>query len=272
MIDKKIIFVSHISEEKELAILLKKNIKELLLSSVDVFVSSDDHSIKLGNKWLETVINNLEQCIFIIVLCSQESIKKPWINFEFGAGWTRKIPIIPICHSNLTVDNLPIPLNLLQGFDIQKQGKLTELISRIAKEINIDTPKFDEPSILKEIEKFEKNYQINSNIKKELKEIEENNPSFYENLKDIFVSGQINSSNCNISINGFTKSLFDDIKQNLKNLQNNQLLEFQYKSAGKIKVNIGGSTNIMGTLYLNFKNFFNIYKQYLTSNPTTSSL
>ena len=86
MTDKKIIFVSHISEEKELAILLKKNIKELLLSSVDVFVSSDDQSITLGNKWLETVSNNLEKCILIIVLCSQESIKKPWINFECGAG------------------------------------------------------------------------------------------------------------------------------------------------------------------------------------------
>lgn len=263
--------MSHISEEKELAILLKKNIKELLLSSVDVFVSSDDQSITLGNKWLETVSNNLEKCILIIVLCSQESIKKPWINFECGAGWSRKIPIIPICHSNLTVANLPIPLNLLQGFDIQKQGKLTGLISRIAKEINIDTPKFDEPSILQEIEKFEKNYQINSKIKNELKEIEENTPSFYKILKDIFASGQINSSNCNISINRFTQSLFDDIKQNLKNLQKNQLLEFQYKSNGGISLT-NEATDIMGTLHLNFKDFFNIYKQYLTSNPTKSSL
>ena len=168
---------------------------------------------------------------------------------------------------------MPIPLNLLQGFDIQKQGKLTELISRIAKEINIDTPKFDEPSILQEIEKFEKNYQINSKIKNELKEIEENTPSFYKILKDIFVSGQINLSNCNkIFLHDFSKSLFDDIKQNLKNLQKNQLLEFQYKSGGGIEINVGESTNIMGTLYLNFKDFYNIYKQYLTSNPTTSSL
>ncbi|AYN86670.1 toll/interleukin-1 receptor domain-containing protein [Commensalibacter melissae] len=250
--------------------IIKKNIKELLLSSVNVFVSSDDQSITLGNKWLETVSNNLEKCIFIIVLCSQESIKKPWINFECGAGWTRKIPIIPICHSNLTVANLPIPLNLLQGFDIQKQGKLTELISRISKEINIDTPKFDEPSILKEIKEFEKNYQINSNIKKELKEIEENNPSFYENLKVLFVNGQINSSNCNTFFK-ITQSSFDDIKQSLKNLQKNQLLEFQYKSDGALVLSSEVS-GLIGTLRLNFKDFYNIYKQYLTSNPTTSSL
>ena len=172
---------------------------------------------------------------------------------------------------NTNYTYLPIPLNLLQGFDIQKQGKLTGLISRIAKEINIDTPKFDEPSILQEIEKFEKNYQINSKIKNELKKIEENTPSFYKILKDIFASGQINSSNCNISINGFTQSLFDDIKQNLKNLQKNQLLEFQYKSNGGISLT-NEATDIMGTLHLNFKDFFNIYKQYLTSNPTTSSL
>ena len=228
---------------KRIGNIIKKNIKELLLSSVDVFVSSDDQSITLGNKWLETVSNNLEKCILIIVLCSQESIKKPWINFECGAGWSRKIPIIPICHSNITVANLPIPLNLLQGFDIQKQGKLTELIFRIAKEINIDTSKkVDELSILQEIKEFEKNYQINSKIKNELKEIEEFTPS----------------------LNRFTQSLFDDIKQNLKNLQKNQLLEFQYKSGGGIEINAGESTNIMGTLYLNFKDFYNIYKQYLT--------
>ena len=161
----------------------------------------------------------------------------------------RKIPIIPICHSNLTVDNLPIPLNLLQGFDIQKQGKLTELISRIAIEINIDTPKFDERSILQEIKEFEKNYQINSKIKNELKEIEEFTPS----------------------LNRFTQSLFDDIKQNLKNLQKNQVLEFQYKSNGGISLT-NEATEIKGTLHLNFKDFFNIYKQYLTSNPTKSSL
>ena len=241
---------------KRIGNIIKKNIKELLLSSVDVFVSSDDQSITLGNKWLETVSNNLEKCILIIVLCSQESIKKPWINFECGAGWSRKIPIIPICHSNITVANLPIPLNLLQGFDIQKQGKLTELISRIAKEINIDTSKkVDELSILQEIKEFEKNYQINSKIKNELKEIEENTPSFYKILKDIFASGQINSSNCNISINRFTQSLFDDIKQNLKNLQKNQLLEFQYKSNGGISLT-NEATDIMGTLHLNFKDFF----------------
>ena len=158
----------------------------------------------------------------------------------------------------------------MQGFDIQKQGKLTELISRIAKEINIDTSKFDEPSILKEIEKFEKNYQINSNIKKELKEIEENNPSFYEDLKVSFINGQINSSNCNTFFK-ITQSSFDDIKQSLKNLQKNQLLEFQYKSDGALVLSSKVS-GLMGTLRLNFKDFFNIYKQYLTSNPTTSSL
>ena len=257
---------------KRIGNIIKKNIKELLLSSVDVFVSSDDQSITLGNKWLETVSNNLEKCILIIVLCSQESIKKPWINFECGAGWSRKIPIIPICHSNITVANLPIPLNLLQGFDIQKQGKLTELISRIAIEINIDTPKFDESSILKEIEKFEKNYQINSNIKKELKEIEENTPSFYKILKNIFVNDQINLSNYNIiCLEDFSQSLFDGIKQNLKNLQNNQLLEFQYKSDRRL-IFSSKATEIVGTLHLNFKDFFNIYKQYLISNPTTSSL
>lgn len=48
--DKKIVFISHITEEKELAVKTKELIEESFLGMIEVFVSSDEHSISLGQK------------------------------------------------------------------------------------------------------------------------------------------------------------------------------------------------------------------------------
>lgn len=99
---KPIIFISHITEEKEIAIELKKLIEKKILGMMEVFVSSDENSIKLGHKWLEDITYALKNCVIEIILCSSESIKRPWINFEAGAGWIREnIPVIPLCHSGM---------------------------------------------------------------------------------------------------------------------------------------------------------------------------
>lgn len=46
-----------------------------------------------------------------VILCSPESVARPWIQFEAGAAQIRGIPIIPICHSGLTPAQLPVPLS-----------------------------------------------------------------------------------------------------------------------------------------------------------------
>jgi len=45
---KKIVFISHIKEEKELALQVKHFIEDAFLGIIDVFVSSDENSIPLG--------------------------------------------------------------------------------------------------------------------------------------------------------------------------------------------------------------------------------
>ena len=50
MNDKPIVFISHITEEKELALSFKSLVEQNFLGLLDVFVSSDENSISMGQK------------------------------------------------------------------------------------------------------------------------------------------------------------------------------------------------------------------------------
>ena len=104
---KKLIFISHISGEAELARALKQHLVHDFLGYFDVFVSSDGKTIPAGAKWLEELSGALRRSLAMVVLCSHESVTRPWVNFEAGGGWVRGIPVIPICHSGMTQDDLP---------------------------------------------------------------------------------------------------------------------------------------------------------------------
>ena len=50
---KPLVFISHITEEKEIAHALKQLVEKTFLNMIEVFVSSDPTSIRLGGKWLD---------------------------------------------------------------------------------------------------------------------------------------------------------------------------------------------------------------------------
>ena len=66
--DKPTIFISHITEEKEIAIALKEFIEKKFLKTVDVFVSSHEESIKLGDDWLNNIKKSMKDCKLTIVI------------------------------------------------------------------------------------------------------------------------------------------------------------------------------------------------------------
>ncbi len=119
------IFISHINEEALLAAQLKKWIEETFAGQCDVFVSSHPKDLPAGTKWLEEIGKALESANVLIVLCSLASIGRPWINFEAGCCWNRKIPIIPVCHSGQRRNSLPPPLSSLQSLDLE-DGRFSE--------------------------------------------------------------------------------------------------------------------------------------------------
>jgi len=125
------VFVSHISEEREVALALQRMVQEMFGGHVEVFTSSDSKSILPGSDWLQCIDGALQQAEIIIVLCSRASVQRPWVQFELGAAWMRKLVIIPVCHSGMKLVDLPMPLSTRDGIEIDAAG-LAKLHGAIA--------------------------------------------------------------------------------------------------------------------------------------------
>ena len=127
------VFVSHINPEAPLASVLKKWIEDAFVGKVRVFVSSEDDSIPPGQEWFREIADSLSSTKVLLAICSKESVHRPWINFEAGAGWIRGIPVIPLCHSGMTVGGLPQPLSHLQALDdVEEDGFASKLMAALA--------------------------------------------------------------------------------------------------------------------------------------------
>jgi hypothetical protein len=127
-------FLSHIHEEKDLAVLIKTAIEEEFSGFVEVFVSSDGTSIPAGSNFLKRIEDGLVNCIGALYLISPVSVKRNWINFELGAVWIRnaisiraegsEIPALPFCHSNMTPAELPQPIGNLNAITANQASQL----------------------------------------------------------------------------------------------------------------------------------------------------
>ena len=151
-------FISHISDETDLAQGLKARLHRDFLGMLDIFVSSDGETIRAGAKWLEAVDAALERADIQLVLCSTESVGRPWVNFEAGAAWIRGIPVVPVCHSCMTADRLPSPLNMLQSVDCRPEGMKT-LYRAIAAVLDVDLPAVDFDEIAAEMARLEERHR-----------------------------------------------------------------------------------------------------------------
>lgn len=127
------VFISHVSEEAGLALVLKDWIESTFLGQISVFVSSDPSDIPAGTKWLNQIETALDQSGLLLSLYSQSSVGRPWISFEAGCAWIRRIPIIPICHSGLMLRDLPQPLSNFQALEIQDPQFGSKLFAAIAR-------------------------------------------------------------------------------------------------------------------------------------------
>lgn len=180
--DKPVVFISHITEEKEMAMELKKLIEESFLGMLDVFVSSDENSISSGSKWLDNITSALSSCAIELILCSPNSVKRPWINFEAGAGWVRDIPVIPLCHSGMKPSKLPVPINSLQAAEITEAASLRLIFPVLASAIGCKCPKVDFTEFTDKMKEFEEKYSFWDEAEVYFKKIKERCPGTLEKL------------------------------------------------------------------------------------------
>jgi hypothetical protein len=158
MTNKPLLFISHITEEKELAIAFKELVESEFLGMLDVFVSSDENSISMGQRWLDNITTALKSCVVEVILCSPQSIRRPWINFEAGAGWVRDIPVIPLCHSGIEPSQLPMPLNLLQAAKATEVSSLKLIFPVLANALGAKCPNTDFSKFTDLVKSFENKY------------------------------------------------------------------------------------------------------------------
>src|SRR5262249_16804287 len=120
----------------------------------------------------------------MLIFCSPASISRPWINFEAGAGWARKIEIVPLCHSGLRPVDLPLPLNLLQGIQANNARKLDDMFKLVAKKIGCNAPTIDLAPLAKRTADFEKAYIVEIKASAALGQIRELWPELALEIKN----------------------------------------------------------------------------------------
>jgi len=137
---KPVVFISHISEERDLAIGLKDLIEHAFAEALEVFVASDRRSIPPGGKWLDSITSALRLCEVEIILASPASTKRPWLLFEAGAGWVRDITVISLCHAGMTPAELPAALYSLQAL---RADEVAAIWMKLASLIGVTVPETD---------------------------------------------------------------------------------------------------------------------------------
>lgn len=127
------IFISHISEEKSLALILKDWLESTFPDQCKCFVSSDPNDIPAGTKWLDRIRDAIDESKLLVILYSPQSKLRPWINFEAGCGWIKNIPIMPICHSGLKVSEIGAPISSFLGLEIESESFVNNFFGAVAK-------------------------------------------------------------------------------------------------------------------------------------------
>jgi hypothetical protein len=174
---EKLLFLSHIHEERNLALLIQDALDAEFSGFVRVFVSSDGKSISAGSNFLKRIEDELASCIGAIYLISPASVKRNWINFELGAVWIRnvlnvregkpEIPTLPVCHSGLTPGELPSPLNNLNGVAANEASELEFAFRSLQTAVGgRGVLRTDFRSLAEKIITLEKEYTLGSNLKK----------------------------------------------------------------------------------------------------------
>ncbi len=131
------IIICHIHEDTSIAQILQDWIESTFAGQSDVFVHSDDEIILSDAAWLEKMDDALEGANALILVISPTSIQKPWLNFELGCAWMKGIFILPICHSGITIANLPQPLSMFQGLDLNQENFPEMLFTLLGKQLGI---------------------------------------------------------------------------------------------------------------------------------------
>jgi hypothetical protein len=143
MLRKCDVFISHISDERADAISLQKLLREAFGQDIKVFVSSDYQSIPGGKVWFMELLEALKSAPVVLVLLSQSSVEKRWINFEAGIGIGAENLVIPLTISGFSKGDVGHPLAELQARSLADVDDVEGVLRDIAGNIDYALTKVD---------------------------------------------------------------------------------------------------------------------------------
>lgn len=132
---KRGVFISHITEERETALLLKDFLHRVFSRELPIFVSSDYESIGGGDVWFTKVVDGLKGSSVVLVLLSPDSIDRRWINFEAGVGVGADTTVIPVAVHGLRHGEVGHPLASLQIRSLESREGVNALLRDVGEKI-----------------------------------------------------------------------------------------------------------------------------------------
>jgi hypothetical protein len=76
-----------------------------------------------GQNWLDRIEQELTGASVVVLMMSNRSVKRPWLNLEAGGAWFgkgNKKLIIPVCYGELKKESLPPPYSSLTAVELSK--------------------------------------------------------------------------------------------------------------------------------------------------------
>lgn len=179
--DRLVVFISHAHEEAKLALILKEHITRDFLGLVKVFVSADRRDLYAGADWADVLKQEILKANIHAVLCSNRSLKRPWVNIELGAAWCRSDNpprIVPICHSGVNRGALEPPLQAKEAITISDVDGLASLYEVLADTVQCLVPAARYDSMVSDIRTFEDEYKVSTLRQEESERLSESaNPT-----------------------------------------------------------------------------------------------
>jgi hypothetical protein len=110
---------------------LKERFTKLTGSTIETFLSSDGQSIPFGRNWVHEIEVALERCEIMFVFVTPRSVSSPWLFFEAGYAYSRKVQVVPVAFLGADLASAPGPLARLQGFNAKNAGGLNNLVATV---------------------------------------------------------------------------------------------------------------------------------------------
>jgi hypothetical protein len=132
------VFLSHIHEEEKVAKAVQRFLQQSFVNQYNIFLSSDQRQVFAGENWLERIRQELNSASVVVLLLSQRSVERPWVNFEAGAAWLAKKDLIPVCFGKLSKDQLPKQYSWAQALNLTEDSEY--LVKSVAQHLKVLPP------------------------------------------------------------------------------------------------------------------------------------